>query len=119
MNEDITNNANVNDEKPFYTEAGFKAIVKQSPFNMLQRDQYEYKSADSKYYILAYHEDGLDGIIYTHWSKYRFDNDEVVEVEGCRKGRGENYVIPHKEFIEMIDSEEWDDDGSHEVVVAQ
>lgn len=59
MNEDITNNANVNDEKPFYTEAGFKAIVKQSPFNMLQRDQYEYKSADSKYYILAYHEDGL------------------------------------------------------------
>jgi hypothetical protein len=106
------------DGKPVYTESGLKSKVRQSPFNNMISVQYEYASPNKIHYILAYHEVGTEGITYTHWSKYRYDSHELVEVEGYIKGRGENYVTSEKEFYKMLFSEKWVT-VKHEDVVIQ
>jgi hypothetical protein len=95
------------DGKPVDTESGLKSKVRQSPFNNMISVQYEYAS-----------EVGTEGITYTHWSKYRYDSHELVEVEGYIKGREENYVTSEKEFYKMLFSEKWIP-VKHEDVVIQ
>ena len=65
--------------------------------------RYKYTSADGRYYILATFVGGLDGMTYAYWSKYSCFDDENYHEEGN--------ITLGKDFNEMMDSEEWIDEG--------
>jgi hypothetical protein len=111
-NNDNRTNANDNNNKSTYTKDGLKSLLKPSPFDFLLRDQYKYKSADGRHYILAIHETGLDGKDRTYWSKYRYDNDDIREGK-----RGENNMTPSGIFNEMILMENRTREGHEQVIV--
>ena len=75
----------------------------------LCRYRYRYVSADHRYYILATFAIGLDGVSRAKWSKYSCNDDNYHE---------EGNVTLDKDFIEMINSEEWINEG-YEVVPCQ
>jgi hypothetical protein len=106
------NDKRTNDNKPTYTKEGLKSLLKPSPFDFLLRDQYKYKGADGRHYILAQHVKCLDGKDRAYWSKYRYDNDDVRESK-----RGENNTTPSEIFREMILMENWTREGHEQVIV--
>jgi hypothetical protein len=78
------------------------------PLNLM-RYRYRYRSADNQYYILAFFVNGLDGISRVSWSIYRYGHDDTRE---------ENMIGLDKDFDNMINTEEWINEG-YEAVIAQ
>jgi hypothetical protein len=86
------------------------------PFPDINQDplcdyRYKYTSADGRYYILVIFVEGVDdGMSYAHWSKYSCIDDDSYHEEGN--------ITLGKDFIQMMDSEEWIDQG-YEIVPCQ
>jgi hypothetical protein len=107
-------NRTTNDNKPTYTKEGLKSLLSLHflTFFLESHRESKYRSSDCRYYILAQHVKCLYGKDRTYWSKYRCDNDEIIEVK-----RGENNMTPSGIFNEMILMENWTREGHEQVVV--